>query len=70
MWRRKVSVNHDSVGVSGPHVPGLGEETGPRPAVRVATGLLLGLGVGLLSARLLPRNEESITEPRSTAPTT
>lgn len=78
MWRRKVSVsvNRDSVKGSGPHVPGLGEETGPRPAVRVVTGLLLGLGVGLLAARLLPRTEEPqsssvpMTEPRSTAPTT
>ncbi|MGH8932234.1 MAG: hypothetical protein ACRDZO_16850 [Egibacteraceae bacterium] len=76
MWRRNVSVNRDSVEGSGLRVPGLGEETGPRPAVRVATGLLLGLGVGLLSARLLPRNEEPLTssvpmtEPRSTAPTT
>ena len=37
-------------------LPGLGEDTGPHPAVRAVTGLLLGLGVGLISALLLPRH--------------
>ncbi len=40
---------------SGGGAPGLGEDTGPRPVVRAATGLLLGVGVGLLAAVLSPR---------------
>ncbi len=61
-----------SVGVStlpaslgSPAAPGLGEDTGPHPVVRAVTGLLLGLGVGLASAFLLPRRRG----PGSTDPT-
>lgn len=46
-----------SVGV--PAAPGLGEDTGPHPVVRAVMGLLLGLGVGLASALLLPVQEGS-----------
>jgi hypothetical protein len=38
--------------------PGLGEDTGPHPVVRAVTGLLLGLGVGFVSALLLPRRRD------------
>jgi hypothetical protein len=41
-----------------PTVPGLGEETGPHPAMRAVTGLLLGLVVGLASALLVRRRED------------
>jgi hypothetical protein len=44
-------------------VPGLGEDAGPHPASRVAIGLALGLGVGLLSAFLLSREDKPEIEP-------
>jgi hypothetical protein len=64
--------------VSRPQVgtaPGLGEDTGPHPAVRAATGLLLGFGVGLVSALLLPRRHDQhrsgeMSEPPSTSSAT
>ncbi|MGH8907834.1 MAG: hypothetical protein ACRD0K_15265 [Egibacteraceae bacterium] len=56
-------MNGHRVSVSGGGLPGLGErgggeDGGPHPAVRAVTGLLLGLGVGLISALLLPRGQE------------
>ncbi|MGH8899707.1 MAG: hypothetical protein ACRDZ4_22420 [Egibacteraceae bacterium] len=44
---------------SGGHtVPGLGEDAGPHPVMRAVTSLLLGLGVGLVSALLVRRRED------------
>lgn len=48
--------------------PGLGEDSGPHPVARAVTGLLLGLGVGLASAFLLPRRHQSSSAATATDP--
>lgn len=50
-----VSAPMPPAGLGGATVPGLGEDAGPHPVARAVTSLLLGLGVGLASALLLPR---------------
>lgn len=37
------------------HPPGLGEDSGPHPAMRAVAGLLVGAAAGAAAAALIPR---------------
>jgi hypothetical protein len=63
---RRFIVITPQASLGSPAAPGLGEDTGPHPVVRAVTGLLLGLGVGFVSAFLLPRRRDQSGNSNST----
>jgi hypothetical protein len=68
MRKADVGTSPALTSLDGPAAPGLGEDSGPHPVVRAVTGLLLGLGVGLASALLIPRRHAAGSASTTTDP--